>query len=161
MQSTGLVAMDSPGEENEQRELAVETLRGIVADLYVLVLKVRGMGWNLRGPRAGEVRLLFVRQGDTLARFRDTTAERIRRLGGTSPASLHEMMGLSSIEDGPGGAIAAHHAVAELEHDHGRLMAHLRRTAERARLDRPTVDFLEALVKVHEEMTWELQSVVR
>src|SRR5271154_3200759 len=75
----------------------VKMVTQIMADTYVLVVKTHGAHWNVRGSGFFELHAAFEAQYQALLLAADELAERVRALGHDVPASMAQLMALSSI----------------------------------------------------------------
>jgi len=139
-----------------------EELGHFLADTYGLYLKTQNFHWNVTGPLFYSLHKLFEEQYQELANAVDEIAERIRSLGGYTPASFSQFSQLSSLKEEKE-KIDATAMLEKLIKDHEVLAQHamhLIRTAQAAE-DEGTADLLIQRLKVHQKFAWMLQSSLR
>ena len=74
-------------------------LKTLLANTYVLYLKVQNCHWNIQGVNFFELHKFFEEEYKELSNAIDEIAERIRMLNETTPASLSEFMNLTSLSE--------------------------------------------------------------
>jgi len=139
-----------------------EELGHFLADTYALYLKTQNFHWNVTGPLFYTLHKMFEEQYIELASAVDEIAERIRSLGGHTPASFSQFSQLTSLKEEKE-KVEATKMVEKLLNDHETLAqhaAHLIATAQTAG-DEGTADLLIQRLKVHEKFTWMLRSSLR
>ena len=70
-----------------------ENLRHLLADVFALYLKTKNFHWHMRGPQFRDYHLLLDEQADQIFATTDPTAERVRRIGGTTLRSIGGIAG--------------------------------------------------------------------
>lgn len=139
----------------------VESLRQILAETYLLLVKTHGYHWNVVGPQFVSLHTLFEGQYQDLFAAVDDIAERIRALGVKAPSGLAAFSELSHIEEGRG-ETPAEDMVAALQRDNEHLASECRHgvaAAEEAD-DPATADLLTGRLAVHEKAAWMLRSLL-
>ncbi|MBM3910712.1 MAG: DNA starvation/stationary phase protection protein, partial [Thaumarchaeota archaeon] len=74
------------------RQKVIDVLSKAVADQYVLYTKTRNYHWNVTGEDFSQYHKLFEEQYSAIDEDIDDVAERIRTLGGKTPATLGEFI---------------------------------------------------------------------
>jgi starvation-inducible DNA-binding protein len=149
------------GLSDKSRTSVIGLLQKVVADQHILYIKTRNFHWNLKGSRFHDLHEFFEEQYQDLEKQIDSTAERIRMLGGESPGSMSEFLDLGSLEEQPGGLTDGTSAISMLEADHDAMARNLRKfigQADDEHGDAGTADFLTGLLRKHEKTGWMLRS---
>ncbi len=146
--------------EKERLEIA-EGLKKLLADMYVLYIRIHGYHWNVTGPMFDSLHNMFMLHYTEIWNAVDLVAERIRALGYFAPATYAEFSKLTSIhedseipkaKDMIHGAILGHEAVI-------RTARSIFPLAEKAG-DQSTMDILTQRLQVHEKTAWMLRSLL-
>ncbi|WP_353230805.1 DNA starvation/stationary phase protection protein [Novosphingobium sp.] len=85
-----------PGDNS--KTALIDSLNGLLADLFALYLKTKNFHWHVAGPQFRDLHLLFDDHATQLFALTDVVAERVRKNGGATLTSI--------------GAIAAHTTIA-------------------------------------------------
>lgn len=145
--------------KSQHSQKIADELTHFLADTYTLYLKTQNFHWNVTGPNFYALHLLFEAQYNELAGAVDIIAERIRALGGHTPASFSEFLKLTSIKEASQ-AIAAEDMLKKLTKDHEILSEHaniILQKAEKAN-DQGTMDMLIQRIREHDKAAWMLRS---
>lgn len=139
-----------------------EELGHFLADTYALYLKTQNFHWNITGPLFYSLHKMFEEQYQELALAVDEIAERIRALGGYTPASFSQFSQLSSLKEEKE-KVEATAMIEKLVKDHETLAQHAMHLIETAQTadDEGTADLLIQRLKVHEKFVWMLRSSIR
>ena len=151
------------GISEKDREGVVGILSKLLADEYVLYTKTRNYHWNVVGPHFTDLHKFFEDQYSQLSDDVDEIAERIRSLGGKTPATLTEFMKNSRIDEHPGEFPDTNSMVSNLVVDHEAIITNLRtdlETCDTKFHDIGTNDFLTGLMEKHEKTAWMLRSIL-
>lgn len=151
------------GISDKDRQGVVDILGKLLADEYVLYTKTRNYHWNVVGPHFNDLHKFFEEQYNQLAGDVDEIAERIRSLGGKTPATLSEFLKNSRLDEHPGDYPNANAMVTNLVSDHEKIIQNLRtdlETCDTKYHDIGTNDFLTGLMEKHEKTAWMLRSVL-
>lgn len=143
---------------NPGADACVESLRKVLAETYLLLVKTHGYHWNVVGPHFNSLHLMFEAQYTELFAAVDEIAERIRALCAKAPGSFSAFAALAEAEEGQPNS-PAFEMVASLLKDHERLSGLCRigiTHAEDAR-DAATADLLTVRQGVHEKTAWMLR----
>ena len=147
----------------KNRQGVVNILGKILADQYVLYTKTRNYHWNVTGPHFSEYHKLFAEQYAALDGDIDDVAERIRALGGKSPATLSEFSKMTRLREHPAKYPNARVMIANLLADHEAVILNLRKDVEACGSkyqDVGTEDFLTGLLEKHEKTAWMLRALL-
>lgn len=142
---------------------AVNVLSTLLADEFLLRLKLRKYHWNVTGPQFLSLHEMFEQQYNALATFIDEVAERLRTYGAMSPGTMDEFIKLTRLQEHPGDNPDAEEMLHNLVSDHEAMVRHLRddiQTAGDEYDDAGLEDFLTAQLQEHQEMAWMLRSFI-
>lgn len=142
---------------------AVSILTTLLADEFLLRLKLRKYHWNVTGLQFLSLHEIFEQQYTTLATFIDEVAERIRTYGVLSPGTMSEFLDLTRLSESPGENPSAQGMLENLVSDHEALVRYLRSDIKQVANDYEDAgleDFLTAQLQVHQEMAWMLRSFI-
>lgn len=151
------------GISENDRAGVIRTIGQLLADEYVLYTKTRNYHWNVVGSHFSDYHKLFEGQYEGLSNDVDEIAERIRSLGGKTPATLTEFLKDARLEEHPGKYNDAKTMVSNLLLDHEKIIKTLRVDIETCATkyhDVGTQDFLTGLMEKHEKTAWMLRSVI-
>jgi starvation-inducible DNA-binding protein len=137
-------------------------LSNIIADQYILYTKTRNYHWNVTGEDFIQYHKLFEDQYSALDDDIDEVAERIRALGGKTPATLGEFLKSTTLKENPGEFPLAKTMIANLLTDHETIIRNLRKDIETCDDldDVGTEDFLTQLMEKHEKTAWMLRATL-
>lgn len=144
------------------RQKVIDMLGNIVADQYILYTKTRNYHWNVIGEDFIQYHKLFEDQYSAIDEDIDEVAERIRALGGKTPATLGEFLKSTTLKEHPAKYPTAKTMIANLLADHETVIRNLRKNIEScAKLgDAGTEDFLTQLMEKHEKTAWMLRATL-
>lgn len=86
-----------PG-DNVKKAL-IDSLNGLLADLFALYLKTKNFHWHVAGPQFRDLHLLFDEQAAEIFALTDIIAERVRKNGGTTLTSIGAIASHATIDD--------------------------------------------------------------
>lgn len=150
------------GISENDRAGVIQVLGQLLADEYILYTKTRNYHWNVIGAHFSDYHKLFEGQYEGLSDDIDEIAERIRSLGGMTPATLSEFLKNTRLQEHPGKYHDAKTMVSNLLSDHERIIKTLRIDVESCATkyhDAGTQDFLTGLMEDHEKTAWMLRSI--
>ena len=150
------------GISENDRTGVIQILGQLLADEYVLYTKTRNYHWNVVGPHFSDYHKLFEGQYGGLSDDIDEIAERIRSLGGKTPATLSEFLKDTRLHEHSGKYHDAKTMVSNLLSDHEKIVKTLRIDVENCATkyhDAGTQDFLTGLMEDHEKTSWMLRSI--
>lgn len=144
------------------RQKVVNLLGNILADQYVLYTKTRNYHWNVTGIDFAQYHKLFEDQYSSIDEDIDEVAERIRALGGKTPATLREFVKSATLQEHPAKYPSAKTMIANLLADHESVIRNLRKGIEVCGKadDAGTEDFLTQLMEKHEKTAWMLRATL-
>lgn len=143
-------------------EKVIDVLGNVIADQYVLYTKTRNYHWNVTGLDFSQYHKLFEEQYSAIDEDIDDVAERIRALGGKTPATLNEFIKTTSLKEHPAKYPSAKIMIANLLEDHETVIRSLRKGIEICGNvnDAGTEDFLTQLMEKHEKTAWMLRATL-
>ena len=144
------------------RQKVIDILGSIIADQYILYTKTRNYHWNVTGEDFVQYHKLFEDQYSAIDEDIDDVAERIRALGGNTPATLSEFLKSSTLKEHPRKFPLAKTMIANLLADHETVIRNLRKDIEICDDldDVGTEDFLTQLMEKHEKTAWMLRATL-
>ncbi len=151
------------GLKDEAMTKAVSLLSTLLADEFVLRLKLRKYHWNVTGLQFLSLHEIFEQQYTELATIIDEVAERLRTYGAMSPGTMSEFADLTRLEEYPGNNPDAEGMLESLVEDHETMVRYLRNDIETAADmgDAGLEDFMTAQLQVHQTMAWMLRSFLQ
>jgi starvation-inducible DNA-binding protein len=139
-----------------------KVLKKLLADTYVLYLKLQNFHWNIKGPKFRELHLMFEEQYTEINVAIDEIAERITTLGDVAPGTFKQFLELSTInqnEELPNNTdemlkelIKAHNIVSET------CLNGIKVFEEQN--DPVTVDLFTGRASVHQKFNWMFKSIL-
>jgi starvation-inducible DNA-binding protein len=151
------------GLSDEQRQGVIDLLNCDVADMYLLLIKTKKYHWDVVGPQFRTLHMLWEEQYEALTENIDSTAERIRALGGYPVGTAEGFLQMASIQEHGGDIPNATEMVSRLVSDHEQIIRNLREQVDQCSdkfHDEGTADYLTGLMEQHEEMAWMLRSFI-
>lgn len=143
---------------------AIGRLNRALANVSLLTVKTKKSHWDVVGPQFMTLHKLWDEHYETLARFQDEIAERIRTLGGFPLGTLAGFLREATLEEQPGDIPNATDAVTVLLADHEHIVRDLREAIDACDdefNDKGSADFLTGLMEEHEKMAWMLRSFLQ
>jgi len=131
-------------------------LNPILADVFALYLKTKNFHWHMSGPHFRDYHLLLDEQADQIFAMSDPIAERVRKIGGRTLASIGHISRLQRISDNDAPYVDPLDMLAELREDNKSLVARLREAhnvCEEHR-DIATASLIEVWIDETERRTW-------
>ncbi len=151
------------GIAEKNRKQVTELLSGLLADEFLLYTKTLRAHWNLEGHDFHTKHLFFEEHYNTIKRFTDSVAERIRKVGHYAPATMGEFLNLTHLSEKYEGGHTSLDYIAALLEDHDSIIHFIRENisqVEEEYEDVGTGDFLTGLMQEHEEMAWMLRATI-
>jgi starvation-inducible DNA-binding protein len=143
---------------------AIRCLNRALSNVSVLTMKTKKSHWDVVGPQFMTLHKLWDVHYETLARFQDELAERVRTLGGFPVGTLAGFLREATLAEAPGDVPNATDAVSNLLADHEHVVRDLRESIDACDEqfnDKGTADFLTGLMEEHEKMAWMLRSFLQ
>jgi starvation-inducible DNA-binding protein len=107
--------------------------------------------------------VFFEEHYNAIKTFTDSVAERIRKLGHYSPATLKEFLDLTHLSEKYAGDNTSQDYIKALLEDHDSIIIFIRENISKVEddyKDAGTADFLTGLMQEHEEMAWMLRASI-
>jgi len=152
------------GLSSEELSGAIRCLNRALSNVSVLTIKTKKSHWDVVGPQFMTLHKLWDVQYETLARYQDELAERIRTLGGFPVGTLAGFLREATLTEQPGDVPNATDAVSNLLADHEHIVRDLRESVDACDdrfNDKGTADFLTGMMEEHEKMAWMLRSFLQ
>jgi starvation-inducible DNA-binding protein len=137
------------------------SLKKVLADNYLLLLKTQNYHWNVKGAHFYSLHLLFQEQYTDLFNAVDEIAEYIRASGEIAPGTWKAYSAVSKITDGIE-TLSAMDMVADLAKSQTIIMESLQECIDSAEEVNDTViaDAMIARVAIHRKNKWKLDSLM-
>ena len=141
---------------------SISVLSKILADTYALLLKTQNVHWNVEGTDFRSIHLMTEEHYNNLFDAVDVIAERIRMVGGKSPATFEEFSKLASFDEKIK-ATDSKGMLEELLKAHEAISEDLRSgiKAISATDDCGSVDVLNSRLAFHEKTVWMLEATLQ
>jgi starvation-inducible DNA-binding protein len=138
-------------------------MNAILADVFALYLKTKNFHWHVSGPHFRDYHLLLDEQADQVFAMADPTAERIRKLGGSTLRSIGHIGRAQRVLDNDAVYVEPSDMLAELREDNKMLAARLREAHEVCgeHRDIATASLIEVWIDETERRTWFLFEATR
>lgn len=151
------------GISDKNRKKVAEILNKVIADEFVLLVKIYNYHWNIHRGDFKEMHELYETQYKQLHLMIDETAERIPQLGHKAAGSLKAFLSVCTLKEGPDHE-DQQKQVMQLVRDHESIIKTLRadiKICDDECEDAVTVDMLTKVMAAHEKMVWMLRSYIR
>src|SRR5206468_8419440 len=131
-------------------------MNAILADVFALYLKTKNFHWHMSGPHFRDYHLLLDEQASQLYAMTDPTAERIRKVGGTTLRSISHIARLQRVADNDADYVSPLDMLAELRDDNQDLANRMRETHDVCdeHGDVATTSLLEIWIDEAERRVW-------
>lgn len=142
----------------------IRCLNRALSNVSILTAKTKKSHWDVVGPQFMTLHKLWDDQYETLARYQDELAERVRTLGGFPVGTLAGFLREATLTEQPGDVPSATEAVSNLLADHEHVVRDLRDSIDACDErfnDKGTADLLTGLMEGHEKMAWMLRSFLQ
>ena len=111
--------------DNAKKAL-IDSLNGLLADLFALYLKTKNFHWHVAGPQFHDLHLLFDSQATELFALTDVIAERVRKNGAATLTSIGAIGARTAIADDDRAGLDAMTMVEVLRDDNVALIGRIR-----------------------------------
>lgn len=147
------------GLDDKTRKQITEYLSIALANAYVLYTMTQNFHWNLVDPRFYSLHLFMEKQYEDLAEGIDELAERIRKIGEQTPATLKHFLKVSLIKE-PTENFDGDKMLKELLNGHETICRFLREHIDITNdlQDQATGDLFIKHLEFHEKSAWMLRS---
>jgi starvation-inducible DNA-binding protein len=103
-------------------------LTTLLADMFALYFKTKNFHWHISGSHFRDYHLMLDEQAEQILAMTDATAERARKIGGTTIRSIGHVSRLQRILDNDANYVTASDMLAELAGDNKQLVGYMRAT---------------------------------
>ena len=133
-------------------------LNALLADIFALYLKTKNFHWHMSGPHFRDYHLLLDEQASQLYAMTDPTAERIRKVGGTTLRSIGHITRTQRVADNDADYVTPLDMLAELRDDNKELAQRMREAHSTCEEhgDVATASILETWIDETEHRVWYL-----
>ena len=140
----------------------IDSLNGLLADLFTLYLKTKNFHWHARGAQFRDLHLLFDDQATQLFALTDIIAERVRKNGAPTLSGIGAIAAKSRIADQSATDLAAAAMIAELQTDNATLIERIREVKDAAGKagDNATEGFADDWTDQAETRVWFLSQLL-
>jgi starvation-inducible DNA-binding protein len=148
---------------NEAVNEISQSLRELLADVFVLYMKTKNFHWHMSGPHFRDYHLLLDEHGEQIFEMTDDIAERARKIGGTTLHSISDISQHQRLADNNAEFVEPHAMISELGSDNLKLTQSLRETHEICdkHKDVATASLIENWIDQTERRTWFLAETAR
>src|ERR1700726_3960089 len=124
-----MAALHTPTDLKPKAVLGLSgALNILLADMFALYLKTKNFHWHVSGPHFRDYHLLLDEQGEQIFATTAATAERVRKLGGTTLRSIGHVRRLQRVLDNDADFVTPLDMLAELRGDNKQLVASMHET---------------------------------
>ena len=137
-----------------------QLLNGILADEFVVYVRILNYHWNVRGMQFHSLHEFFEKLYVHQAKTIDDIAEKVRSMGAFATATMQEYLGNSRLKEKVGEPPDPRVMIATLASDYEMIVKRIRETLVVVdKYDDPSTDnFLCDLLEKHEKTLWMLQA---
>ena len=141
----------------------VDSLNGLLADLFALYVKTKNFHWHVAGPHFHDLHLLFDTQGTEIFALTDIVAERVRKNGATTLTSIGAIADKSRITGQDNTDLDAMAMVRELKADNATLVEAIReaKAAATEAGDNATEGMADDWTDQAEQRVWFLNQIAK
>ena len=139
-----------------------KTLNALLADIFIVYMKTKGFHWHMTGPHFRDYHLLLDEQAGQIFAMTDALAERVRKLGLPTLASVSDVLETGRIAEQKSLPATAPAMLEQLRRDNLELAEQLRQAHRQCgeHDDIATVSLLETYVDETEKRIWFLTEAV-
>jgi starvation-inducible DNA-binding protein len=140
-----------------------DSLRGLLADVFVLYVKTKNFHWHMEGSHFRDYHLLLDEQSEQVFAMTDDIAERARKIGAKTLHSIGEIARHQSLKDNDQEKVGPKEMLLELCNDNLALTRSLRSTHELCDQagDVATASLIENWIDETERRTWFLAEAAK
>ena len=156
-------SIDGPSDLSPAAVTAIcDTLRQLLADVFVLYVKTKSFHWHMSGPHFRDYHLLLDEQAAEIFAMTDPIAERARKIGGTTLWSIGDITQHQRLLDNNDASPSPMSMLEELGSDSRRLTEFMRAAHDICEefKDVATTSLLEVWIDEGERRTWFLRETV-
>ncbi|MGN6248933.1 MAG: Dps family protein [Ginsengibacter sp.] len=151
------------GITKENSRKVSEILNQLLADEFLLYTKTLNFHWNIEGSNFYSLHLFLDEQYNQLQTIIDQVAERIRNIGHFPKGSMKDFMQVASLKEHTGAAPVSEDMLQQLADDHDAIIRKARCLIydfDDLYDDAGSADFITAIMKEHEKMSWMLRASI-
>ena len=132
------------------------SLNTLLADAFALFLKTKNFHWHVSGRHFHDYHLMLDEQSDAIFATTDQSAERFRKLGGSTLKSIGQVARLQTIQDNDEDYVPPREMLRELMEDNKHMAAAMRKAHKLCddNEDTGTASLLEQFIEETERRTW-------
>ena len=140
-----------------------DTLRHLLADMFVLFVKTKNFHWHISGRHFREDHLLLDEHATQIFSMTDDVAERIRKIGGAALRSIGDIARNQRLKDNDAGDLSPTDMLRELLDDNRQLTTFLRQAHQVCdhHRDVATASRIENWIDESERRVWFLSEMTR
>src|SRR5260370_30897737 len=118
VQERRLAPLSTPSDlgANAIKDLST-SLTTLLADTFALYVKTKNFHWHMSGSHFRDYHLLLDEQSDQIFATTDAIAERVRKIGGTTPRSITHLSRLQRVLDNDADFVTPQAALTVLRDD--------------------------------------------
>jgi starvation-inducible DNA-binding protein len=137
-----------------------DTLKSLLADVFLFYLKAHGYHWNVEGPDFSEYHGLFESIYSDAYGSIDPIAENIRKLDEAAPFRLERLAKLAKIDDKASSANTAKALAKDLLSHNDKLIEQLKKAFDVANEENEQgiANFLAERIDMHQKWSWQLRA---
>src|ERR1700675_1656932 len=151
------------GLSREGVEEITAELRPLLADTFALYIKTKNFHWHMTGRHFRDYHLLLDEHAEQIFAMTDDIAERARKIGGTTLASISDISRHPRLQDNNDESVAPKEMLAELSADNQALTRYFRSVHATCVKynDVATASLIEVWIDQAERRTWFLSEIVQ
>lgn len=111
---------------NNATAALVDSLNGLLADLFTLYVKTKNFHWHVRGPNFRDLHLMFDDQAAEIFALTDIVGERVRKNGAPTLTGIGAIADKASLKDEPRSDLTPEAMIEQLRDDNAKLVDVLR-----------------------------------
>lgn len=111
---------------NNATAALVDSLNGLLADLFTLYVKTKNFHWHVRGPNFRDLHLMFDEQAAEIFALTDIVGERVRKNGASTLTGIGAIADKASLKDEPRADLTAEAMIEQLRDDNAALVEVIR-----------------------------------
>lgn len=111
---------------NNATAALVDSLNGLLADLFTLYVKTKNFHWHVRGPNFRDLHLMFDEQAAEIFALTDIVGERVRKNGAPTLTGIGAIADKASLKDEPRADLAPEAMIEQLRDDNAALVEVIR-----------------------------------
>jgi len=140
------------------RQELTSSINAMLADFLTLYVKTKSCHWHVSGPNFREHHAMFDEHAGQLHAAVDPLAERVRKLGGSTIASIGDAVRRQRLSSCDSSSLPSQHMLSALNDDNQQLLCYLREAHALCEEygDVGSIGLLETLIDQAEQRIWHL-----